>query len=474
MIEAKHISIHRQRLKYVVTDFVSTSLAFFVFNICRYFILYKVNEDLLLQFLSSTKLILEQIFIPLGLMFSYWLSGYYNNPVSKSRLGEFTTTLYTSLIDTLFIFLLMLINDAGPMRRRGYLIILTLGGILFVFVYTGRYLITRTTIRRLRNRVWTYSTLIIGNSVRSRETAQQLKESSSIYAHNVIGFIRIPGEPDVEDGLPVYDLDDISEVCKVQSIDSIIISPYRHDDKIVMMLLDRCFPLNVSVSIAPDTLSYLTSDIRLDDIMGLPLVSLTSPRLSEFEKNLKRSLDVLISAIALVILSPILAGLAVAVRLSSPGKIIYRQERLGRHQKPFNILKFRSMYEDAEHNGPQLSSERDPRITPLGKTMRKYRLDELPQFYNVLRGDMSLVGPRPEREYFVNRIVKKAPYYRLLFQVRPGITSWGMVQYGYAENVDQMVRRSAYDLVYLNNMSLSTDIKIIIYTIRTVVSGRGK
>ncbi|MDE7509110.1 MAG: exopolysaccharide biosynthesis polyprenyl glycosylphosphotransferase, partial [Muribaculaceae bacterium] len=227
------------------------------------------------------------------------------------------------------------------------------------------------------------------------------------------------------------------------------------------------------VRIAPTSMSYLTSAIRLGDIIGEPFIDLTSPSMNEWQKNVKRVLDVALSSIAMLLLSPLYLVLAIAVKRSSPGPVIYRQQRIGYRQEPFDILKFRSMRIDAEADGPRLSADDDPRVTPVGRIMRKYRLDELPQFWNVLKGEMSLVGPRPEREYFIRRIVKEAPYYTLLHQVKPGVTSWGMVKYGYARSVEEMVERARYDLIYLSNMSVAVDFKILLHTIKTVVSGRG-
>jgi lipopolysaccharide/colanic/teichoic acid biosynthesis glycosyltransferase len=166
--------------------------------------------------------------------------------------------------------------------------------------------------------------------------------------------------------------------------------------------------------------------------------------------------------------------LAVAVKLGSKGPVLYCHERIGRYGQPFIIYKFRSMYTDAEKEGPALSSKEDPRITPLGRFLRKVRLDEIPQFYNVLMGDMSIVGPRPERQFFIDQIMQVAPHYKHLQKVRPGITSWGQVKYGYAENIDQMVERLKYDIIYIENMSLGVDIKILIYTTLIVLQGRGK
>jgi len=203
------------------------------------------------------------------------------------------------------------------------------------------------------------------------------------------------------------------------------------------------------------------------------LVDISKADMSESTINLKRTSDIIISIIALILISPLILILSILIKCDSKGPIFYKQKRIGYHKKPFNIYKFRSMKVDAEANGPTLSTLDDPRITKLGKVMRKYRLDELPQFWNVVKGDMSLVGPRPEREYYIKQIIKIAPYYSLVHQVRPGITSWGMVKFGYASNVDEMISRLKYDLLYIENVSLAVDLKIIFYTINTVFTGKG-
>ena len=299
-----------------------------------------------------------------------------------------------------------------------------------------------------------------------------MKESKAVISNSIEGFFRIPGEDD--SGHPAHDIKDLDDFCRENNIDQIILAPQKSDEEHVLTLLYKLFPIGKPIKLSPDTLNFMTASIKLEDIYGFPLVDLTHSSMSESEKNIKRTLDIIASGITLIALSPLFLFLAIRVKLDSKGPVFYRQERIGLKERPFDIIKFRTMRTDAEADGPQLSSDDDPRVTKSGKIMRKYRLDELPQFWNVLKGEMSIVGPRPERRFFINKIIERAPYYTLLYQTRPGITSWGMVQYGYASHVDEMIERSKYDLLYISNMSILLDLKIMLYTVLTILEGRGK
>ncbi len=472
---SKELIIAKQRLKYVVCDFITTVIAFFIFDVCRYYIL---NDELtftitLRGYLLSPKMICEQIFIPMALLSVYWLSGYYNRPFEKSRLNEFLNTSYSALFNTILIFFILLIDDRGPMVLTDYLLILILSLLFWVFPYTGRLIITTTTRKEAIRKNTGYNVLLVGNPDVGKKIIKKLSQSRSLKKYNIIEFVDIKNSKDFTEVKSSAKIDEIANICNTKKIDQVIIATESGNDTLILALLYRLYPLNIPIKIIPDTLSYITSSIRLTDILAEPLIDLTSPPLSDCSSNIKTTFDKIVSAAALTILSPLMITLAILVKRSSSGSVFYGQERIGKRGKPFTIYKFRSMYSDAENHGPMLSSDNDSRVTPIGKVMRKYRLDELPQFWNVLKGDMSLVGPRPERDYYIQQIIKQAPYYSLVFQVKPGITSWGMVKFGYASNVSQMVERTKYDLIYINNMSLALDLKIIIYTIRTIIKGSG-
>lgn len=475
------ITEKQQRRRYVVADFIATSLAWFAFNIIRYNQIVVPQELAFSSFKAYYKLppvIYGQIFFPLLMMGLYYLSGYYNRPLFRSRLDEFLTTVTTAVIGSVIIFFLALVNDPIPDRASNLELLGILFGFLFGFVYLVRLPITGLGLRQINHGTLTRQMAIVGLHKDARELRRRI-ESTPGRGIRVAAYVdpssRAENTATAFDGLPVITLDSLRKAKSDYNLRALLITEGTSAGKTADFsdVLNRLFPLEIPILISPTSLQLVSRMHKLGDIAGEPLIDICSARMADSTRNLKRAGDMLVSSLALVTLIPVFALLAILIKRDSKGPVFYRQERIGYHKKPFRIIKFRTMIDDAEPSGPRLSSEGDSRVTRLGRFMRKYRIDELPQFWNVLKGEMSLVGPRPEREYFIHQILKKAPYYSLLHQVRPGLTSWGMVKHGYASTVDQMIQRARFDLIYLENISLIVDLKIMLYTVNTVVTGRG-
>jgi len=458
----------RQRLKYVIVDLLTANVAVLIFDIVRYHMLgaENVGYATLSSFLLSHVIMLEQLLIPLLLSGLSAISGYYNRPLLKSRLQEFIGTAFTAGLQTVVVYFALLTNQQTSVRATNYELLLYLFLILWACTYAGRIAVTLYAFYRYRTGHWRYGVLVVGSPEQARAMADNVSRHSHLTGYTLASVIEL------DDAHPL-DTADIADLCRDLDVQEILFPTTGMTEHEILRVLYPLIPVGLPVKVSSESLSVLTSNIRLQNIYEEPYVDITSPNVSDATLNVKRMLDILVSLCVLIVLALPMLVIALIVRSTSPGGAFFCQERIGRRQKPFNIYKFRSMRIDAEASGPQLSSATDRRVTPVGAWMRKYRIDELPQFWNVLRGDMSLVGPRPERRHYIRLIMERAPYYSLVHQVRPGITSWGMVKYGYASGVDQMVERLRYDLVYLANISITNDLKIIIYTVKTVLKGRG-
>ena len=470
------IGVKRQTAKYVVCDYVMSNIAWLLFNIVRFYMPVVASGYVELDdFLLSRNVLIGQLFMPMIMMAVYYLSGYYNIAFFKSRLQELFTTITSVLTNTLILYFTALINDVMPLRTDNYELILILFALQFVCVYALRLTITTNATHKIHNREWYFNTLVIGCGKQALRLTKELNERTKSLGYNVVGYVDIEEDSRSQE-LPytVFPKHNLKELCNRLNIKYIIVAIDDNRQVRLNAVINELYPLDLPIKMQSTVFHNLIGRVKLSNIYGQPLVDVSSCAISAGERNMKRLADIVISSLALVFVAPIVAIFAILIKRDSSGPVIYRQERIGYHHKPFYIYKLRTMYTNAESNGtPQLSSADDSRITPIGKFMRKYRIDELPQFWNILKGDMSLVGPRPEREYFIKQIIEKAPYYALMYQIRPGLTSWGMVKYGYAQSVDEMIERLQYDIVYLENMSMLVDLKIIIHTVRTVISGRG-
>jgi exopolysaccharide biosynthesis polyprenyl glycosylphosphotransferase len=449
-----------QLLKYLSVDYIAANLAWFVFNIVRYYLVARPQGfATLADYMGWIHVIKGQIIIPFCWLILHYYSGYYNKVLEKSRLSEFFTTLMTVIIGTLVIFFGIVLSKLPESIRIYYEQFFYLFLLSFSFTYIFRLFITNHAAKKIKNREWTIKALILGTGEKANQIKSLLEKPSVSMAYTIQGCADV--NPDLENTI------------KTKGTEELIIALDSNNDDELLNLLYSLYQYKLPIKLPLSYSKLLTGGMKIKTITGFPLIDVTGNNFSEGEKNIKQTLDKLISAIVLVLLSPVYLYLAIRVKMDSKGQVFIKQERIGFHGKPFMIYKFRTMREDAEKDGPLLSSENDERITPFGQIMRKYRLDELPQFWNVLKGDMSLVGPRPERKYYIDKIVKQAPYFYLLHNVRPGISSLGMVKFGYARNVDEMIERMQYDILYYENMSLMLDLKILIYSIKTICTGKG-
>lgn len=465
----------RQTIKYLTADYLMLNIGWLAFNIIRFWSLPLAYPLSLYTWLCTPQCIIGQILFPLMIIAAYGVTGFYQKVIYKSRLAELGNTTFVSFGTTLVIYFTVLINDGIPERMTNYELLLTLFLLLTVPTYCARLLITHRTNQRIRSGELAFNVFIVGAGRGAIELAKRLDGYLSHMGMRVIGYIDPDGHaltPDMYDR-PLYPIDKLQELCAEHQVNDLIIMPNRSGMRCTIDCINQLFPMEANLFVPADIYQLVTVRGPMISLVGEPLINISSARIRPSTANLKRIMDIVGSTLALIVLSPLLLVLAVAVKIDSRGPVLYRQERIGYRKKPFKINKFRTMYVNAEDAGPALSSTDDPRVTRLGRTLRKYRLDELPQFWNVLIGEMSIVGPRPERSFYIDQIVSRAPYYSLVHQVRPGITSLGMVKYGYATCVDQMLERLRYDILYLENISIANDIKILLHTVHTVCTGRG-
>lgn len=475
------MNIKRQTFFYILADFFSACLAFAVFFIYR-----KCHTAGDVEFAAvmtdvynDWKFYVDITVIPLCWIICYAFGNSYRKIYRKSRLKELDTTFKEVLLGTLILFFVIILDDVIVNYRDYFHYFLVLFCLQFGLTYLFRFIIVSITNNKIHNGKLQFNTILVGGGKEALQYYHAVRHQSRPSGTALVGFVTTNGEDTSELSAFLPNLGsyhDLPELIKEKEVQEMVVA-VGGDTRVI---LGKIFP-NISpnspfllVKIFPHMEDYVIGTVNSTAVYHEPLIEMQLDFMPLWQKVCKRVADIIISLICMILCLPLYVILAFGVRCSSPGPILFRQERVGYKGKPFKIIKFRSMYTDAESKGPQLSSEHDSRITHFGVFMRKTHLDEIPQFFNVFKGEMSLVGPRPERQYYIDRIVEKAPHYRLVQLIKPGLTSWGQVTYGYAENVDEMVERLRYDMVYLENMSLLLDVKILIYTVLAVIKHKGK
>lgn len=459
-----------ERILLLLTDLITINLAWLIYSYFR------LN-------IGWFKLFVEpSVYLAGAAIYIYWFLlflavGMYESWFAKSRFDEISTLFKTTFFGVLFLFAVIFIDDIQKgIESDARFLIFIYWAALFLFAGIGRLFIRSFQKKLLLKGFGRRNAFIVGFNEKGHEIHQMLLRHRAL-GLDPVGYIAVKPENVGKEYLGLKVLgktNEIKELIEKYNVKELIIALQTKHEDVFLELLERTDGMDVKIKISPDLYEIVTGQARTSQIYGMPLIDISPRLMPEWEKFVKRTMDIVFSLIFLILTLPITIITAILIKLESPGPVLFKQERAGLNGKPFMMYKFRSMRADAEkYTGPVWAQKNDPRVTRVGKFIRKVRIDEIPQMINILKGEMSLVGPRPERPVFVEKLSKEIPLYKKRLTVRPGLTGWAQVKHKYDETIDDVRVKLRYDLFYIENMSIRMDLKIMFRTVFVMLFGLG-
>lgn len=416
--------------------------------------------------------------LPLAAIYLYWMlifsfAGLYQNWFARSRFDEFASVFKTVSTGCLILFFLIFIDDYmnnAPIISRFLILIYWL--LMVISVSAGRIFIRSVERNLLEKGIGLRNTLIIGTGKKAMELKTMIEKYPQL-GYKISGFISLDGIEKDQNGIAFGNLKEISSVIKEKEISEILIALETAEKEYLTEIFRYCTEEKVNLKILPDMYEIVSGMAKTNQIYGVPLIEVMPDIMSPAAKISKRIIDVTLSVLTLLILSPILIIISILIKITSNGPVLYKQIRVGKKGEEFYIYKFRSMIENSEEYGPEWAGENDPRITKIGKIIRRTYIDEIPQMINVLKNEMSLIGPRPERPFFVEQLKKEIPYYYKRLTIKPGITGWAQIKHKYDSSLEDVRTKLQYDFYYIENMSLKLDFRIMVNTLIVIILMKG-